>query len=156
MLKTISTTQNKNKLSWMDVLQSCFLKNGLCLRWLVLFFSPYLEDSNKRDLCEQTFKLSESYFITLVSPVVVRGKFAQCLINLKTNFRASSVTIIIWLLTPLISGVCAIPLSTSLLLLTASLRKCVRIALGYYRIPPWLWVFSDKLLPCSSPSRGED
>ena len=59
------------------------------------FFSPYLEDSNKRDLCKQTFKLFESYFITLVSQVVVRGKFGQCLINLKTNFRASSVTIII-------------------------------------------------------------
>lgn len=102
------------------------------------FFSLYLEDSNKRDLCEQTFKLSESYFITLVSPVVVRGKFAQCLINLKTNFRASSVTIIICPLTPLISGVCAIPLSTSLLLLTASLRKCMWISLGYCSIPPWL------------------
>lgn len=65
-------------------------KNGLCLKWL--FF--YLEGSNERDLCIQTLKLIESNFMTSVSQVTVSGKFGQCLINLKNNFRASHMTII--------------------------------------------------------------
>lgn len=75
-----------------------------------------------KDVCMQTFKLFKSNFIIPGFQVVVWGKFGQCLNNLKTNFRASSRTIICPL-TPLISGVCAMPLSTNLIFLTGSLRK---------------------------------
>lgn len=57
---------------------------------VTFFFFLYLENSNERDLGMQTLKLIESNFITPVSEVVAWGKFGQCLINLKTNFRASS------------------------------------------------------------------
>lgn len=69
----------------------------------------------------------ENNCITPVSQVVVWGKFGQCLINSKTNFRASSVTTVCPL--SLISGVCALPLATSLLFLTATPRKSVQIPL---------------------------
>lgn len=45
-----------------------------------------------------------------VSQVVRWGRFGQCLINLKTKYRASSITRITCPLAPLISGVCAIRL----------------------------------------------
>lgn len=57
---------------------------------------------------EDSDELFDSSFITAVSQVVVWGNLGQCLINLKTNIRASSMTRIICPLTPLISGVCAI------------------------------------------------
>lgn len=82
----------------------------------------------------QTLKVIENYFITPVSQIAVWGKLGQCLTNLKTNFRALSMTIIICPLTPCIPGVCAIPLSTSLLLPIAGLGKSVQTP------------------PCSSPS----
>lgn len=79
-----------------------------------------------KDLCVQTLTVIERNFITPVSQVVVWGKFGQCLNNLKTNFRALSMMIIICPLTSLTSGVCAILLSTSLVFLTLCPSECKR------------------------------
>lgn len=110
-----------------------------------------------KDLCMQTLPVVESDVITPVSQVVVWGKFGQCLNNLKTNFRASSMTIIICPLTPLISGVRAIPLSTSLLFLLASVRESVEMPPGRVLLQPsQVMSLSDKLPLCSSPARVGD
>lgn len=90
----------------------------------------------------------------MVCQVVVWGKFGQCLINLKTNYR-HRVWLIIGPLTPLFQEcVLSTPLSTSSLCLTSSLRKSVEIFLGNC-CSPGFWVFLDKLPSCSSPSRQE-
>lgn len=78
----------------------------------------------------QTRKLLESNLITLVSQVGAWGNFGQCLINSKTKFRASSIDSDHLPSYSFISGVWALPLSTSLLFLIASLRKSVQTPLG--------------------------
>lgn len=90
-----------------------------------------------KDLCIANLESLKAISVTPVSQVGVWGKFGQCLNNLKTNFRASSMTIIICPLTPLISGVCAIPLSTSLLFVPASVRESVQMPPGNCCSPPW-------------------
>lgn len=58
----------------------------------------------------QTLKVIENYFITPVSQIAVWGKLGQCLTNLKTNFRALSMTVIICPLTPVFQE-CVLSLS---------------------------------------------
>lgn len=96
-------------------------KNGLCLKNIF-----HLEDLMKETYGHLKPKIVESNFQAPVSQVVAWRELGQCLINLKTNFRASIMTIITHSPTPFISGVCATPLSTSLLFLTVSPRKSVQ------------------------------
>lgn len=107
----------------------CPLKNGLWL-WRVTVSKEAVEANS--------WSLFESSFIMFVSQVVRWGRFGQCLINLKTKCRASSITRIICPLAPLISGVCAIHLP-QLHVFSQRVSESVQMPLGDWCRPSWLW-----------------